>query len=106
MSTEAAVLGTPSVEFDEYFYEIDQMIELEKKYGLIHCFRTNQETEFLKKIEELVLTKNIKDIYALRRKKLLEETIDVSSFLIWFYENYPKSVKQYFQNPDIQINFK
>ena len=50
MSTEAAVLGTPSVEFDEYFYEIDQMIELEEKYGLIHCFRTSQEKEFFDKV--------------------------------------------------------
>jgi len=106
MSTEAAVLGTPSVEFDEYFYEIDQMLELEHKYGLINCFRTYQEKEFLQKIKELLLMENIKDVYAIRRKKLLEDTIDVSSFLIWFYENYPKSVKQYFQNPDVQNNFK
>ena len=37
---------------------------------------------------------------------LLDDTIDVSGFLIWFYENYPKSVGQYFENPDIQYSFK
>jgi len=81
MSTEAAVLGTPSIEFDEYFYEIEQMIELEKKYGLIHCFRTNEEAKFLDKIIELVNTKNLERIYEKRRLKLLDETIDVSAYL-------------------------
>lgn len=106
MSTEAAVLGTPSVEFDEYFYEIDQMLELQVKYGLIHCFRTNEEDNFFNKIKELVNTENLKELYGVKRKKLLDETIDVSSFLIWLYENYPDSKNQYFNNPDIQDRFQ
>lgn len=106
MSTEAAVLGTPSVEFDEYFYEIEQMIELEKKYGLINCFRTNQQKEFLGKIEELLKMPDIKGGYKKRRQKLLDETIDVSSFLIWLFENYPESKNEYFVNPEIQKKFK
>lgn len=104
MCTEAAVLGTPVVEFDEYFYEIEQMLEIEKKYQLIHCFRTNQSNEFLAKVTQLVNTKDLKSIYAERRKKLLHDTIDVSSFLIWLYENDPQSVKEYFQNPETSIN--
>lgn len=106
MSTEAAVLGTPSVEFDEYFYEIEQMAELENKYKLIHCFRTNQQEEMLKKISELLATPNLEEVYANRRQKLLDDTIDVSSFLIWLYENYPNSVKTFFENPDLQNSFK
>ena len=106
MSTEAAILGTPSVEFDEYFYEIEQMIELEEKYNLIHCFSTNQNQEFLAKISELVLMPDLKEIYAIRRQKLLDETIDVSAFLIWFFENYPDSKNEYFNNREIQYRFK
>jgi uncharacterized protein len=106
MSTEAAILGTPSIEFDEYFYEIEQMIELEKKYGLIHCFRTNQQKEFLEKVIELVKIKNLKRIYLQRRYNLLNDTIDVSAFLTWLFENYPESVKKYFNNPNIQDKFK
>ena len=49
MSTEAAILGTPSIEFDEYFYEIEQMNELEKTYKLVHCFRTSDEENFFRK---------------------------------------------------------
>ena len=106
MSTEAAVLGTPSVEFDDYFYEIEQMIELEKKYNLIHCFRTTQEDNFLSKVKELVEIDNIREIYQERRIKLLNDTIDVSAFLIWLFENHPSSVKEYFKNPNFQDRFR
>jgi predicted glycosyltransferase len=104
MCTEAAVLGTAAVEFDEYFYEIEQMLEIEREYQLIHCFRTNQITEFLAKITELVNTKDLKKIYGQRRQKLLNDTIDVSSFLTWLFENDPKSVQEYFENPEIINN--
>ncbi|MDG1901160.1 MAG: hypothetical protein P8I80_02920 [Bacteroidales bacterium] len=106
MCTEAAVLGTPSVEFDEYFYEIEQMIELEKKYGLINCFRTNQSEEFLDKIQEMVNTDNLQEVYNDRRSRYLNETIDVSAFLIWLYENYPKSKNAFFLDQNIQDKFK
>ncbi len=106
MSTEAAVLGTPAVEFDEYFYEIEQMIELEKKYNLIHCFRTYEKEAFLNKIKELLLIKELKKEYSIRRDKLLSETIDVSSFLIWLFEQFPKSLNEYLNNHDVQDQFK
>lgn len=104
MCTEAAVLGTPAVEFDEYFYEIEQMLEIERKYQLIHCFRTNQDQEFLNKIFSLVQTNDLKKIYKERRDQLLSETIDVSSFLIWLFENNPESINEYFKNPDLIMN--
>jgi predicted glycosyltransferase len=106
MSTEAAVLGTPSIEFDDYFHEIEQMIELEQKYQLIHCFRTFEEEKFLQKITELTKTSNLKEIYSERRQKLINDTIDVSAFLIWLFENYPTSYQEFKNNPDIQKQFK
>ncbi len=106
MCTEAAVLGTPAVEFDEYFYEIEQMLELQNKYKLVHCYRTHEKNDMLTKVEELLKTKNLKEIYKRRRGKLLEETIDISAFLIWIFKNYPKSINEYFSNPNIQENFK
>jgi len=106
MSTEAAVLGTPSIEFDDYFYEIEQMLELEQKYKLIHCFRTHQRSEMLRQLKELLVTQNLKKIYEKRRKTLLNDTIDVSAFLTWLLENHPESTNQYFDNPYIQLGFK
>ncbi len=104
MCTEAAVLGTPAVEFDEYFYEIEQMLEIEREYQLIHCFRTHQTNEFLNKVKELVSLKDLKTIYQERRKKLLNNTIDVSAFLIWLFENCPESINEYFKDQELLNN--
>ena len=106
MSSEAAVLGTPSIEFDEYFYEIDQMLELQDKYGLIHCFRANERVQLFNKVDELLKIKNIKEIYKSRRDIMLADKIDVSSFLTWLFENHPQSTNAYFSNPEIQDTFK
>jgi len=106
MSTEAAVLGTPSVELDEYFWEIEQMLEIEREYGLIHLFRTSEHKEFLKKIEYLVTNDKLKEEYQEKRKKLLINTIDVSAFLIWLFENYPKSKDEFLKNPNLQNQFR
>ena len=106
MSTEAAILGTPSIEFDEYFHEIDQMIELEKKYKLINCFRTNDERGFLNKIIELSKKDDLKKVYKERKNKLLNEMIDVSSFLIWLFENYPNSIDEYYSDVNFQDKYK
>lgn len=100
MCTEAAVLGTAAIEFDEYFYEIEQMLEIEREYQLIHCYRTYETEKFLDKVKEVVQIKDIKSVYQERRKKLLADSIDVSSFLIWLFENNPESVKDYFNDPE------
>jgi predicted glycosyltransferase len=104
MCTEAAVLGTPAVEFDEYFYEIEQMLEIERKYQLINCFRTNQTNEFINKINELINTKNLKLVYGERREKLLNDAIDVSAFLISLFESSSEKIKEYNKNPEILLN--
>jgi hypothetical protein len=106
MAAEAAVLGTPAVEFDEYFPRIRQMAELEGKYGLVHCFRTNQAEEFLGKVVELMKTPDIKEEYRKRRLKLLDDAIDVSAFLVWIYEEYPESKNEFLRKPAMQQRYK
>jgi hypothetical protein len=48
----------------------------------------------------------LKEIYSERRQKLINDTIDVSAFLIWLFENYPTSYQEFKNNPDIQKQFK
>lgn len=38
--------------------------------------------------------------------KFMANKIDVTSFMIWFIENYPSSLKIMKENPDYQYNFK
>ena len=71
MTSEAAYLGTPSIEYDDYFHEIEQMIELKEKYKLIHCFRTNDDVRFLNKINKLLADKDLKKKYKKKATKVI-----------------------------------
>lgn len=107
MCAEAAVLGTPSIEFDDYFEEIEQMLELDKKYGLTFGIRPTEPEALFNKVDELLnLGDGAQEIFRKRRDKLLSEKIDVSAFLIWLFENYPASVGVLKENPDYQYRFK
>ena len=107
MCTEAAVLGTPAVEFDDYFEEIEQMIELDKKYGLTFGIRPTEPEALFQKINELLsLGDGSKEIFRKRRDRLLSEKIDVSAFLIWLFENYPDSIAILKKDPAYQYRFK
>ena len=104
MSSEAAFLGTPAIEYDDYFHEIKQMLELKNKYRLIHCFRTSEENKFLSKIKNLSTEIDLKLKYKKRQKRLLSDCFDVSSFLVWFFENYPNSRREYKSKPSFHLN--
>ncbi|MBO8460073.1 MAG: DUF354 domain-containing protein [Bacteroidetes bacterium] len=108
MVEEAAMLGVPSMYFNGT--GILYTNQLDNKYGL--CFDylqtyENQLEAISKAVEILSVDKQaIVEEYALRRKKMLSEKIDVTAFLVWFVENYPKSVQIMKENPDYQYNFK
>ncbi len=106
MGSEAAVLGTPSIEFDDYFEEIEQMQKLEHVYGLNLCIKTSEPEELFRKVDEFINTTNTKEVFRKRSSKLIADKIDVSAFLIWFMENYPKSFSIISMNPDYQYKFK
>jgi len=106
MGAEAAVLGTPSIEFDNYFEEIEQMQELENEYGLNFCVKTSEPEELFNKVEEFINIPDLKEEFRKRRQKLIADKIDVSAFLIWFIENYPESVSVLKKDPSYQYRFK
>lgn len=106
MSTEAALLGTPVVEYDDYWFEMEQMLELEYKYGLIFLYRPPQIDQALTKIVEIVESSTYK-LFAQKNKDLfLKEKIDVNKFLVWFMENYPQSFKEYKGLPFLQYKYR
>ena len=45
----------------------------------------------MEKVEQLLAEKNLKELWGKKRQHLLNDKIDVSSFVIWFVENYPAS---------------
>ena len=106
MAAEAAVLGVPSIRYNDFVGKLGYLEELEDKYGLTYGVKTSNQEMLLKKIDELLSIPNLKEEWQLRRKKMLDDKIDVTEFVVWFIENYPKSFYIMKENPDYQYNFK
>jgi len=106
MAAEAAVLGTPSIRFNDFVGKLGYLEELEHKYGLTYGIKTSESQKLYNKIEELINTPNLKKEWQKRRQKMLADKIDVTAFMVWFIENYPQSVNIMKENPDYQYNFK
>lgn len=106
MAVEAAMLGIPSVRFNDFAGKIGVLEELEHKYGLTYGIKTSQPDKLFEKIEEWLAISNLREEFQKRRHKMLADKIDVTAFLVWFIENYPKSVKIIKENPNYQLRFK
>lgn len=105
MAAEAAVLGTPSIRFNDFVGKLGYLEELEHKYRLTFGIKTSEPQKLFDKIEELVNTKNLKEEWQKRRQRMLSEKIDVTAFMVWFIENYPESAEIMKGNPDYQYRF-
>mgnify|MGYP006299839709 CR=1 FL=1 len=106
MSSEASVLGTPAFRLNDFVGEISVMEEKEKRYNLCFGYRTGQFDKMYEKIEKMLNYPNMRGSFERRRRKMLTEKIDLTQFLIWFAECYPKSSQIMVSNPDYQVRFK
>lgn len=106
MSAEAGVLGTPYIRFNDFVGRISYLEELENKYKLGYGIKTKDKDLLFSKVNELLNTPNLKDEWKIKRSKMLSEKIDMTDFMVWFFENYPESAKIIEENPDYQYKFK
>lgn len=106
MIAEAAVLGTPSVRFNDFVGKIGYLEELEHKYKLTYGIQTDKPDELIKKVTELLSVPGLKNEWKKRMNKMLEEKIDVTAFMNWLIENYPASKTIIMKSPEYQYNFK
>jgi hypothetical protein len=100
------MLGVPSIRFSSFAGRISVLEELEHTYQLTFGVNPNNPELLLTKLKELLSIQNLKEIFHNRRLKMLSDKIDVTAFLVWFIENYPKSKKVMDENPVYQNNFK
>lgn len=82
MTSEAAVLGTPAIRFNDFVGRLSYLDELEHKYHLTYGFKTNEFDKMIEKVKELLETDDLKMIFYKRREVLLNDYIDVTEFLI------------------------
>lgn len=106
MSVESALLGVPSIRFSTFAGKISVLEELEHKYNLTFGINPDSPEKLFKKLNDLFSIKNLKDQFKIKRDFMLTQKIDVTSFLVWFIENYPKSALKLKENPEYQNNFK
>lgn len=93
MTSEAAVLGVPSLRCNSRAGRRAYLDEEEFKYSLTFSFLPEEFDNLINKIDELLAYKDIKSEWQRRKAKLIEDKIDVTSFWLWFIENYPESKK-------------
>lgn len=81
MTAEAAVLGTPSVRYNDFVGKLGYLEELEHKYALTFGIRPVSPEELLSKVKEITEIKDRK-VWEERRACMLQDKIDVTEF--WF----------------------
>jgi uncharacterized protein len=105
MASECAVLGTHAIYVNTL--RLGYIDEEGEKYGLVSILSDPEKMEsgVLEKALELLREPDLHAIGKQKAQKLLKDKIDVTSFMIWFIENYPGSVKQMKEEPGIQEQF-
>ena len=106
MTSEAALMGTPAIRCNTFVRRISYLEEEEFTYNLTYGFLPNDSDAMFSKINELLVFPDLKQEWQVRRAKMLTEKIDVTSFFVWFIENYPSSAETMRSNPDYQYNFR
>jgi predicted glycosyltransferase len=106
MTSEAAVLGTPAIRCNTFVGKISYLEEEEHLYDLTYGFRPDDVEKMFDKINMLLANPGLKATWQQKREKMLADKIDVSSFFIWFIENYPESNRVMRENPDFQNKFR
>jgi predicted glycosyltransferase len=91
MAAEAAVLGTPSIRFNDFVGKLGYLEELEHKYNLTIGITTDNPGLLFSQTEKLLANSNLKAEYVKRKEKMLEECVDVAQLWTnYFIENRKK----------------
>jgi predicted glycosyltransferase len=72
-------------------------LELENRYSLI--YNCQDGASVLSRVSELLRLPDLKVEWMRRREPLLREKIDLTTFMIWLIESYPKSFVEMKEHP-------
>jgi predicted glycosyltransferase len=93
MASEAAALGVPAIFISDT--SRGYISEQERNYGLVYRFTNKQTNEAIKKIDDLLSRADLRREWQEKRKKMLDDSIDVTSFIVDFINDYPQSLYRY-----------
>ncbi len=100
-ASEAAMLGVPTIYINTLVMGYLKELQHEEVVSYFSSFQGVTE-----KVEEIIKTSNARDLHKVKRDKFLISKIDPTAFMVWFIENYPKSVEILKKNPDYQYRFR
>ena len=103
MATEAATLGTLSIMVNtsaNYF----GVFEYIHSFGNLFYF--DNEIQAIEQIEDILSRNDFKESSMRNAQKYIRQTINLTDFMVWFIENYPKSFGIMKMNSGYQENFK
>ncbi len=106
MTSEAAVLGLPSLRCNSFAGRISYLEEQEKKFQLTYAFLPENFSQLIIKLNEMLAMPNLNEEWQKRRHKMLNDKIDVTAFMVWFIENYPSSLDQINESPTFWEQFR
>ena len=95
MASEAAALGVPAIFISDT--SRGYISEQESNYDLVYHFTNKQTDEALKKIDDLLSRSGLGEEWQKKRKKMLDDCIDVTGFIVDFVSSYPESLYRYRQ---------
>jgi predicted glycosyltransferase len=88
MAAEAAVLGTPSVRFNDFVGRISYLEELEHRFGLTEGISASLPGILCERVSDLAGRSDLKAEWAEKRSVMLRDKIDVAQFFVSFIESY------------------
>ena len=90
MSSEAAMLGTPAIFINNLKDQLGTLKAQEEKYGFVYGYSCSEDDLIMSIEKGSYILKN-KSEYILQYKNLIDESVDMTSYLEWFILNYPQS---------------
>lgn len=89
MAAEAAVLGTPSLRFNDFVGKLSYLDELENRYKLTVGIPTNEPQRLFQEVDRILSHTNTKGEFDQRRTKMLSEKENLAKLWTAFLLNYP-----------------
>jgi len=101
-ASEAAMVGTHAIHISTTAKYCGAFSKL-KDYQILWTTETDEKVKII--VNELFQNEHLRQIGKEKRKKIINESIDVTAFMVWLVENYPSSAYETMTNPNINMMF-
>jgi len=105
MTAEAAVLGTPSIRFNDFVGRIGYLEELEHRYALTYGIPVSAPSRLLEMTENLLARSGLKVEWKAKRDIMLKEKIHLTDFMVWLFEDYQNRAETARKDRSISCRF-